>query len=165
MFRLTGELDLSLSGSWTWWYAHQISLITHGSCQCCTVWQHIFFFARQPQSCKICNCLTLHQNVIEMTPPKVVWFSKPVSSVKDFVSSKLLMHANSNCVVKTKHWKDASGKKTRFRKFGAVAMGHGNSRDGNTTRTKADFLFCISEFTYLLTQNEKREPAEKCSVT
>lgn len=43
--------------------------------------------------------------------------------------------------------------KKSFRKFGAVSMDHGNSRDGNGTRTKADFLFCKSAFTYLLTQN------------
>lgn len=44
-------------------------------------------------------------------------------------------------------------------------MDHRNSRHGNGTRTKADFVFCKSEFTYLLTQNGKRSPAEKCSVT
>lgn len=79
-------------------------------------------------------------------------------------SSKLLMHANSSCVVRIVGWKDACGKKG-FRKFGSVATDHGNSREGNGTRTKADFLFCKSEFTYLLTQIGKREPAEKCSVT
>lgn len=42
----------------------------------------------------------------------------------------------------------------------------GTGGDGNGTRTKADFLFCKSQFTYLLTEKrEKKELAEKCSVT
>jgi len=46
-----------------------------------------------------------------------------------------------------------AGKKKSVGEFAAVTMDHGNSRDGNGTRTKADFLFCETAFTYLLTQN------------